>query len=93
MEIAYPPTPSHSHPHTVGLLPSALSTVTPPPTKKRPLHDTTTHNVSKIAIPRFAEPVNTFTPPDNRKRSRPETVIHALLLADSIEGTFWSKRF
>jgi hypothetical protein len=82
MEIAYPSTPSHIHAPTMGLLPSALSTVTPPPTKKRPLQETTAHNIPLIASPipilgkphRIAEQLDAFTPPDSRKKIRTETV-------------------
>ena len=82
MEIIYPSTPAHVHPPQVGLLPSALSTVTPPPTKKRPLQETTAHNIPLAISPipvlgkhqQMREPINTFTPPDSRKKFRPETV-------------------
>jgi hypothetical protein len=80
MEIAYPSTPSHMHIPSMGLLPSALSTVTPPPTKKRPLQETTAHNIPIISpLPVFGklpklEAIDTFTPPDSRKKVRPETV-------------------
>jgi len=68
------------HIPSMGLLPSALSTVTPPPTKKRPLQETTAHNIPIVSpLPVFGklpklEPIDTFTPPDSRKKVRPETV-------------------
>lgn len=83
MEIIYPSTPSHIHPPQMGLLPSAMSTVTPPPTKKRPLQETTAHNIPLVISPlpimgkpqRMGEPLDTFTPPDSRKKFRPEAVL------------------
>jgi hypothetical protein len=99
MEIAYPATPSHIQPPTMGLLPSALSTVTPPPTKKRPLQETTAHNVPLATsplpiygkVPRVND-IDTFTPPDSRKKSRPETVFPPqscllLMLSEIVFGT------
>jgi hypothetical protein len=82
MELNYPSTPSHIHPPTMGLLPSALSTVTPPPTKKRPLQETTAHNIPLVMsplpmlgkLPRIGEHLDTFTPPDSRKKLRPDSV-------------------
>src|SRR5271170_2948917 len=81
MELAYPSTPSHMHIPSMGLLPSALSTVTPPPTKKRPLQETTAHNIPIVTspLPVFGKlpkltAIDTFTPPDSRKKVRPETV-------------------
>lgn len=82
MDLAYPSTPSHIHAPQMGLLPSALSTVTPPPTKKRPLQETTAHNIPLVTsplpilgkIPRLGDHVDAFTPPDSRKKLRPDNV-------------------
>jgi hypothetical protein len=84
MDVVYPSTPSHVHQHSMGLLPSAMSTVTPPPTKKRPLQETTAHNIPLLKsesplpnlgkFPSIGENLDTFTPPDSRKKLRPETV-------------------
>jgi hypothetical protein len=82
MDLSYPSTPSHIHAPQMGLLPSALSTVTPPPTKKRPLQETTVHNIPLVTsplpilgkFPRIGDHVDAFTPPDSRKKIRPETV-------------------
>ena len=60
-----------------------MSTVTPPPTSKRPLHETTSHNIPLVISPipvigkprQVRVPLDTFTPPDSRKKLRPEIVL------------------
>jgi hypothetical protein len=59
-----------------------MSTVTPPPTKKRPLQETTAHNIPLVTsplpvlgkLPSIGERLDAFTPPDSRKKLRPDTV-------------------
>ena len=95
MEIAYPTTPAPIHPPTMTLLPSALSRITPPPTKKCPLQETTAHNIPHGSsplqlygkIPRFND-VETFTPPDSRKKSLPETVLRLLITCLICQGSY-----
>jgi hypothetical protein len=81
------------HVPTMGLLPSALSTVTPPPTKKRPLQEATAHNIPLVLSPvpilgkitRPGESLDAFTPPDSRKKVRPESVCSChLAIADCL---------
>ena len=87
----------------MGLLPSALPTVTPPPTKKHPLHETTGHNIplaiSPLSlhekVPRV-DNVHTFTFPDSRKKSRldivPLPLFTCLICQESYSGQKDSKQ-
>ena len=103
MEIIYPVTPSHINSPTMGLLPSALPTVTPPPTKKHPLHETTGHNIPLAISPLFlhekvprVDNVHTFTFPDSRKKSRldivPLPLFTCLICQESYSGQKDSKQ-
>ena len=74
METIHPSTPS-----TMGLLPSAIEVLTPPPTKKRPLQETTSVNLPLTMSPTerkgLGDRIEIFTPPDSRKKVRQETVL------------------
>ena len=99
MEIACPITPPHINFPTMGLLPSALPTATPPPTKKGALQETTAHNIpfaiSPLSLYETFPRVNdadTFTLPDSRKKSRPDIVPRPLFTCLICQESYFGQK-